>query len=274
MRGGLRLAVILAALGVPALLPAWAKEALIPGPKPTIIEPGRKPFTFSHPPMIRTAFGNDEPFLKGEINYGYTGRVVTPIQRGSDIVAPAGSPAYGVPMQGFERAGMSGKTEIFPRELVWCAVTRKTNSPKTGAVCLFNEGLGFGGYDSLMTLGVNFLDRDPYGGGEIVAAPFDLGAPVRVRYYVQNLGKIARIKGQIWIGDQMANQWGYIFGSVMRGSQPEERLFSVGGGVIGITPAPGNGGHYTARIVTPLSANGPVPLEEVRNDSKASKKQP
>ena len=138
-----------------------------------------------------------------------------------------------------------------------------------GAVCLFNEGLGFGGYDSLMTLGVNFLDRDLYGGGEIMSAPFDLGAPVRVRYYVQSLGKIVRIKGQISVGDQMANQWGYIFGSIVRGSQPEERLFSVGGGVIGITPDPKNGDRYTARIVTPLTPNGRVPLTEMRNDSHA-----
>jgi hypothetical protein len=257
-------------LGLAAFVPAAAKLVLTPGPKPTTIEPGREPFTFAHPPTLRTAFSRDEPFLEGEIAYGYTGRVVTPIQRGSDIVAPAGSPAYGVPMQGFERAGMTGKTELFPRELVWCAATRKAGSPKIGAVCLFNEGLGFGGYDSLMTQGVSFLDRDPYGGGEIVPAPFDLGAPVRVRYYVQNLGKIARLKGQIWVGDQMANQWGYVFGDIGRGSQLEERLFSVGGGVIALAPDPAGGGRYSLRVVSPLTANGRVPLEEVRNDSRVT----
>ena len=266
--------VILAMLGAVMSVPAWAKVVLTPGPKPTTIEPGRKPFTFAHPPTIRTAFNRDEPFLEGEIAYGYPGRVVTPIQRGSDIVAPAGSPAYGVPMEGFERSRMSGKTEIFPRELVWCAATRKSGSPKVGAICLFNEGLGFGGYDSLMTQGVSFLDRDPYGGGEIVPAPFDLGAPVRVRYYVQNLGKVARIKGQIWVGDQKANEWGYIFGSILRGSQPDERLFSVGGGVIGITPDPAGGGRYTLRIVSPLTPDGGAPLAEVRNDARAAKTQP
>ena len=274
MRNTLRVPALLAILGAATLLPAWAKVVLTPGPKPTAIEPGRAPFTFAHPPTIRPAFGHDEPFLEGEIAYGYTGRVVTPIQRGSDVVAPAGSAAYGVPMQGFERSGMSGKTEIFPRELVWCAVTRKAGSPKMGSVCLFNEGLGFGGYDSLMTMGVNFLDRDPYGGGEIVAAPFDLGAPVRVRYYVQGLGKIARIKAQIWVGDQMANQWGYIFGTILRKGQPEERLFSVGGGVIGLTADPKAGGRYTARIVTPLRPDGPVSLSEVRNDSHANDAKP
>ncbi|WP_375380136.1 hypothetical protein [uncultured Sphingomonas sp.] len=255
------------------MAPVWAKVVLTPGAKPTAIEPGREPFTFAHPPTIRTTFGRDQPFLDGEIAYGYTGRVVTPIQRGSDIVAPAGSPAYGVPMQGSESNRMSGKVEIFPRELVWCAVTHKAGSAKLGSVCLFNEGLGFGGYDSLLTTGVNFLDRDPYGGGEIVPAPFDLGAPVHVRYYVQNLGKIARIKGQVWIGDQVVNQWGYIFGDIGRGSQPAERLFSVGGGVIGITPDPADHGHYTLRIISPLTPDGRVHLGEKRNDSRVKEMQ-
>lgn len=286
MRRSLMVAVLATAVGAVTLLPAWAKVALVPGPKPTAIEAGRDPFTFARPPVIRTAFGRDEPFLEGEIAYGYTGRVASPIQRGSDVVAPAGSPAYGVPMRVRDRdslaqvaddpqfGGSKWASEAGPPQLVWCAVTRKAGSARAGTVCLFNEGLGFGGNDALMTTANYLLDRDQYGGGEIRPAPFDLGAPVRVRYYVQNLGKIARIKGQIWIGDQMANQWGYVFGSIVRGGQPEERLFSVGGGVIGITPDPGGGGRYTVRIVTPLRPNGPVPLVEVRNDSKAAATRP
>jgi hypothetical protein len=256
--------------GTATILPALGKVVLTPGPKPTQIVPDREPFTFANPPTIRTSFSRDEPFLDGEIAYGYTGRVVTPIQRGGDIVAPVGSAAYGVPMQGFERNNMSGKTEIFPQELVWCAVIRKPGSANVGGVCLLNEGLGGGGNDSLMTLDVGYLDRDPYGGGEIVPAPFDLGAPVRVRYCVQNLGKIARIKAQIWVGDQVANQWGYIFGDIGRGDQPDERLFSVGGGVLGITPSTEGKGHYRLRIVSPLKASGRVALAEVRNDSRVT----
>lgn len=253
--------------------PVSARTVLSPGPKPTQIEPGRLPFTFARPPKMRASFARDEPFLEGEIAYGYSGRVVTPVQRGSEIVAAAGSPAFGVPMQGLERNYMSGKTEVFPRELVWCVATRKDGGAKIGTVCLFNEGLGFGGNDSLMNAAVSFLDRDPYGGGEIVSAPFDLGAPVQVRYYVQNLGKIARIKGQIWVGDRMANQWGYMFGDIGRGSQPTERFLSVGGGVIGISPDPSSKDHYRLRIVEPLKTDGGVPLEEIRNDSRVTGRQ-
>ena len=167
-------------------------------------------------------------------------------------------------------------------ELVWCAITqneRNTNihnekNSKLASVCLFNNGLGFGGYDSLMTTAAVILDNDPYGGGEIVPAPLDLGAPIRVRYYVQNLGKIARVKGQIWVGDKIANEWGYIFGNILRGSQPAERLFSVGGAVLGISPDPAAKDHYVLRIVEPLKADGGAPLIEVRNDAGAEQKQP
>lgn len=202
-----------------AATPVLAKTILTSGPKPTVIDPGRRPFAFEQPPTIKTDVGRDEPFLEGEIAYGYSGRVITPIQRGSDIVATAGSPAYGVPMRVRDRdnlaqmtdqpqfGGKSWATEAGPPELVWCAVTHKPGTAKVGTVCLFNEGLSFGGNDSLMTTANYLLDRDQYGGGEIAPAPFELGAPVRVRYYVQNLGKIARIKGQIWVGDQMVNQW-------------------------------------------------------------------
>lgn len=261
MKRGLVGFVLMASVGVAALGPVSAKAVLTPGPKPTTIEPGRMPFTFAQPPTIRTAFGRDEPFLEGEIAYGYSGRVVTPIVRGSDVVAPAGSPAYGVPMR---------MRNAVADELVWCAATRKVNSPKIGAVCLFNEGLGFGGYDSLMTTAAFILDTDPYGGGEIVPGRFNLGAPVHVRCYVQNLGKIARVKGQIWIGDAMANQWGYIFGDIARGSQPAERLFAVGGGIVGITPDPAVKDHYLLRIVAPLKPQGGTPLSEVRNDSRVT----
>jgi hypothetical protein len=244
-------------------VPASAKVVLRPGPKPTKIEPGRLPFTFSRAPTIRASFGRDEPFLEGEISYGYGGRVVTPIVRGSDAVAPVGSPAYGVPVR---------TSNATTDELVWCAVTRKNGAEKIGAVCLFNEGLSFGGNDSLMTTSGYISDNGPYGGGEIVSAPFDLGAPVRVRYYVQNLGKIARVKAQIWVGDVMANQWGYIFGDIARGSQPAERLFSVGGGVIGISSDPAAKGHYVLRVVAPLKPDGGAPLVEMRNDSRIMEK--
>ena len=268
LRQKLYFQVALAVLAIVAPGTSTAKTVLTPGPKPTAIEPGRAPFTFSRPPTIKSSFERSEPFLEGEIAYGYSGKVFTPIIRGSDIVAPAGSPAYGVPMQGSERNTMSGKTEIFPLELVWCAVTRKAASPKAVAVCLFNEGLGFGGNDSLMTSGVNFLDRDPYGGGEIAPAPFDLGAPVRIQYFVQNLGKIARIKARILVGDSVANEWGYIFGDIGRGKQPDERLFAVGGGVIEISRDPTAKNSYVLKIVQPLKPDGGVPLTEVRNDTR------
>lgn len=269
-----------------AATPVLAKTILTSGPKPTVIDPGRRPFAFEQPPTIKTDVGRDEPFLEGEIAYGYSGRVITPIQRGSDIVATAGSPAYGVPMRVRDRdnlaqmtdqpqfGGKSWATEAGPPELVWCAVTHKPGTAKVGTVCLFNEGLSFGGNDSLMTTANYLLDRDQYGGGEIAPAPFELGAPVRVRYYVQNLGKIARIKGQIWVGDQMVNQWGYIFGDIGRGSQPDERLFSIGGGVVGIKPDPASKGRFTLRIASPLMPGGSARLVEVRNDSRMTARQP
>jgi hypothetical protein len=270
MRYKLVAPALLILFGAATMLPAWAKTVLTPGPKPTQIEPGREPFTFATPPTILTSFSCDEPFLEGEIAYGYTGRVVTPVQSGSDIVAPAGSAAYGVPMQVFERNNMSGKIEVFPRELVWCAVTRDSGSIKVRGICLFNEGLGGGGHDSLMTSNAGYIDRDPYGGGEIASAPFDLGAPVHVRYFVQNLGKIARIKAQILLGNNVANEWGFIFGDIGRGAQPDERLFSIGGGEVGIRPSPEGKGHYKLRIVLPLKATGSAGLGEVRNDSRAT----
>ena len=142
-----------------------------------------------------------------------------------------------------------------------------------GAVCLSDEGLGFAGYDSLMATNVQIIDEDPHGGGEIVPAQFELGAPIRVRYYIQNLGKIARIKAQIWVGETMANQWGYIFGDVARSSQPTERQFSVGGGVLGISPDLAAKDHYILRIISPLNSQGGVPLEEARNDARAIQRQ-
>ncbi|WP_375397776.1 hypothetical protein [uncultured Sphingomonas sp.] len=258
-----------------------AKNVLTPGPKPTTVDPGRVPFAFATPPVIRPTFARDEPFLEGDLAYGYTGRVVTPIQRGGDVVAPAGSPAYGVPMRVRDRdntaqtpdqpifRGEKWASEAGPAELVWCAATRKPGSPRVGTVCLFDEGLTFGGNDALMTTASYILDRDRYGGGEIGPGTFDLGAPVRVRYFVQSLGKIARIKAQIWVGDVMANQWGYVFGDIGRGSQPAERLFAVGGGVIGISADPVAKDRYTLRIIEPLTPGGGAPLTEKRNDSRA-----
>ena len=256
MRTHRRIAVLAALLlVVPAAL--VAKTAMIPGAKPTAIVAGRLPFTFRQPPTLRTRFDRSEPFLEGEVAYGYGGRTTTPVLRSGDEVAPAGSAAYGVPMR--RRDGSA-------EELVWCVATRRAAKPTVGAVCLFDHGLGFGGYDALMTTAAYVLDNDPYGGGAITEGPFDLGAPVRVRYYIQNVGKIARIKAQIWVGDTMANQWGYQFGDIGRGAQPAERLFGVGGGVIGIAPDPAAKDHYLLRIVTPLTAGGAVPLGEVRND--------
>lgn len=263
------------------IAPASAKTVLVPGAKPTTIVAGRAPFTFAEPPTVRTAFRRDEPFLEGTLRYGYTGRVVTPIQRGGDIVAPAGSPAFGVPMRMRDRDNTAQTpdqpifrdkhwaSEAGPPELVWCAATRKPGASRVGTVCLFNEGLTFGGNDALMGTAVYILDRDPYGGGAIEPAPFDLGGLVRVRYYVQNLGKIARIKGQILVGDQIVNQWAYQFGDIGRGAQPAERLFAVGGGVIGVSPDPAAKDHYLLRVVEPLRPEGAAPLLEVRNDARA-----
>ncbi|WP_375391451.1 hypothetical protein [uncultured Sphingomonas sp.] len=266
--------------------PALARTVLVPGAKPTTMVAGREPFTFAEPPTVRTAFARDEPFLEGTLRYAYTGRVVTPIQRGGDTVAPAGSPAFGVPMRVRDRDNTAQTpdqpifrdrhwaSEAGPPELVWCAATRKSGAAKIGTVCLFNEGLTFGGNDALMGTALYILDRDPYGGGEIEPGPFDLGAPIRVRYYVQNLGKIARIKGQIWVGGAIANQWGYVFGDIGRGAQPGERLFSVGGGVIGISVDPARKDGYVLRIVTPLKPDGGAPLTEVRNDARAERQRP
>ncbi len=260
--------------------PVVAKTVLTPGPRPTEIVPGREPFTFRGAPTLRSSFGKDEPFLAGELVHGYPGRVVTPIQRGGDIVAPAGSPAYGVPMRMRDRDntaqtpdqpiwhGRKWADEAGPVELVWCATTRKEGKPRIGAVCLFDEGVGFGGYDSLMTTAAYMLDRDPHGGGEIAPGAFDLGGPLRVRYYVQDLGKIAHVKAQILLGDTVVNQWGYQFGDVGRGSQPAERLFGVGGGVIAISPDPAAKGRYLLRVIEPLRPGGAAPLTEVRNDSR------
>lgn len=144
-----------------ASAPVLSKTALTPGQKPGTIVPGRRPFFFASSLTIRTSFGR-EPFLDSEIAYGYTGRVTAPIQRASDIVAPAGSLAYGGPMQVRDASRLSpfatpdlvvsAEAKHFGApELIWCAATRKNGLSKIGSVCLFNEGLTFGGYDSLMT---------------------------------------------------------------------------------------------------------------------------
>ena len=269
----------LALLGI--VSPVLAKTALTPGAKPTAIVPGREPFAFAQLPTLHTDVERDEPFLEGELAYGYPGRVVTPIQRGGDIVAPAGSPAFGVPMRVRDRdntaqtpdqpifRGEKWSEEAGPQELVWCAATRKSGTVKIGTVCLFNEGLTFGGNDALIGTAHYILDRDPYGGGEIGPGAFDLGASIRVRYYIQGIGKIARIKGQIWVGDAMVNQWAYVFGDILRGGQPAERLFEVGGGVIGISTDPKAKDRYRVRVVEPLKPGGAAPLREVRNDARA-----
>lgn len=278
----LRSAVLCVIACCAMMSPLPARTVLVPGPKPGAIEPGRVPFAFAQPPTVRTSFARDEPFLEGELSYGYTGRLVTPLQRGSDIIAPAGSPAYGVPMRvrdrdslaqmpdGYHFDARKWEQEAGPPELAWCVVTRKEGSGKVGSVCLFDEGLGDGGYGNLMTTATYVGDRDPYGGGEVAPAPFDLGGPLKVRYFVQNLGKIARVKGQIWLGDTLVNQWGYQFGDIGRGSQPTERLFSVAGGVVGISPDPQAKDRYVLRVVEPLQPGGSAPLVEKRNDSRVT----
>jgi hypothetical protein len=266
--------------------PVAARPPLIPGPKPTEIVAGREPFTFAHPPTIRTSFAREDYFLEGEIAYGYPGKLATPLVRGSDVIAPAGSAAYGVPMgrakdarsiflpqQSFTvYASPVIDKNVGSPELIWCVVSPHPKGDKMDGACLFNPGLSLGNYDSMMSTAAVILDTDPYGGGEVVAAPFDVGGPARVRYRVQNLGKITQVLGQVLIGDRVVNQWGYRFGDIGRGEQPPERLFGVGGGVIGIRPDPGAKDHYVLRIVEPLKPDGGTPLTEIRNDSRGTGK--
>ena len=77
---------------------AEARDIPVPGSKPTTIVPDTLPFAFAGDPTIRQRVGRDEPFVEGDIAYGYQGHLVTPLLRGKDVVAPAGAPAYGVPM--------------------------------------------------------------------------------------------------------------------------------------------------------------------------------
>nr|WP_043060654.1 hypothetical protein [Sphingomonas melonis] len=239
---------------------AEARDIPVPGSKPTTIVPDTLPFAFAGDPTIRQRVGRDEPFVEGDIAYGYQGHLVTPLLRGKDVVAPAGAPAYGVPMM----------TPSGQLHLVWCAVTRKPDKPRRDAVCMFDPGLGSSANDSLMMTSAFVFDHDLHGGGEIAPGDFDLGGTAHVRYFIHNLGKIARVKARITIGDVVVNQWGYVFGDILRGSQPGERLFSVGGGTIGVMPDPAAKDRYVVRIVTSPKAGGAVPLAEVRNDAHAT----
>jgi hypothetical protein len=224
--------------------------------RPMAIDPSVVPIAFSELPTIRANVGHDEPFLEGNLAYGYGGRLSSDLRQGKQITVPAGSPAYAVPMLSSE-----GKNE-----LVWCAFPIPVK-PRASNVCLTQSTLAGENNDSLMITGLIVPKYgSSFAGGGIVPAKFQLGGPIRVAYYVQNLGKITRIKAIIRVGDVVFNQWVNQWGTIVRPKSADEKLIAVAGGALGISPDPSTKGRYTVRVVAPLSAGASAVLAEIRND--------
>jgi hypothetical protein len=224
--------------------------------RPTTIDPLVVPISFSEPPIVRATVGRDEPFLEGTLAYGYGGRVSSDLRQGKQIVVPAGSPAYAVPMLSSEGGN----------QLVWCAFPIPVK-PRAFNVCQINSTLAQQDKDSLMVTGF-YVSKYGVGfsGGGIVPDKFQLGAPIRVTYYVQDIGKITHLKAVIRVGDVVFNKWIIQWGTIVRPKSADEKLIAVAGGVLGITPDTSAKGRFTVRIVAPLSAGASALLTEIRND--------
>lgn len=222
----------------------------------TTIDPSVVPIAFTEMPIVRPTVGRNEPFLEGNLAYGYGGRLSSDLRAGKQIIVPVGSPAYAVPM-----LSNTGRNE-----LVWCAFPTpiKRRAPN---VCLTHSTLAGESNDSLMITG---LYVPKYGsrftGGSIVPARFDLGAPIRVAYYIQNLGKITRIKAIIKVGDVEFNQWVIQWGDIARPKSTDGKLIAVAGGVLGISPDPKAKTQYIVKIIAPLAIGESAILAEIRND--------
>jgi hypothetical protein len=245
-------AVFAALVGI-CLVPLQA-QSIATAERPTVINPFVVPIAFSEQPVVRATVGHDEPFLEGELAYGYGGRLSSDLRSGKHIIVPAGSPAYAVPMLSSEGG----------YELVWCAFPTPVK-PRASNVCLTHSTLAGESNDSLMITGLYVPQYgSSFAGGEIVPEKFSLGAPIRVAYYVQNLGKITRLKAIIKVGDTVFNQWVVQWGDIARPKSAPEKLIGVAGGILGITPDPLAKGRYTVRIVAPLSVGASALLEEIR----------
>jgi len=244
--------LILASL---ALSPARAQE---PVPvRPTAIDRSVMPVAFADAPIVRERFARDEPFVEGRLTYGYGGLVTTDVRVGKRVVVPAGSPAYGIPM--ISRVGAP--------QLVWCTFPTPPNA-NLEVVCLTGSVITRSGNNSLLTAALITPNIAPtFTGGAIESAPFTMGAPIRVAYRVQNLGRISRIFGEAWVGDVKVNEWAQNFGTITHAIDGDERLFAIGGGIIGIRPDPEAKDHYITRIVVPLRAGGNAILSESRPGS-------
>ena len=224
--------------------------------RPTAIDQSVVPIAFSEPPIVRAAVGRDEPFLEGILTYGYGGRLSSDLRSGKQIIVPTGSPAYAIPLLSSEGGN----------ELVWCAFPTPVK-PRASNVCLAHSTLAGQSNDSLLITGL-YVPKYGIGfsGGGIVPDKFDLGAPIKVAYYVQNLGKISRIKAVIRVGDTVFNQWFIQWGDIARPKSADEKLVAVAGGVLGITPDPLAKGRYIVRIIGSLHAGASAVLAEIRND--------
>jgi hypothetical protein len=224
--------------------------------RPMAIDPSVVPIAFSEPPIVRANVGHEEPFLEGNLAYGYGGRLSSDLRQGKQIIVPAGSPAYAVPMLSSE-----GKNE-----LVWCAFPTPVK-PRASSVCITQSTLAAASNDSLMITGL-YVPKygSSFAGGSIVPDKFQLGGPIRVAYYVQNLGKITHIKVVVRVGDTVFNQWINQWGTIVRPKSADEKLIAVAGGVLGIAPDSSTKGRYIVRVVAPLSAGASAVLAEIRND--------
>jgi len=212
------------------------------------------PVAFADAPVVRERFARDEPFVEGYLTYGYGGRVTTDVRVGKRVVVPAGSPAYGIPM--ISRVGEP--------QLVWCAFPTPPK-PNLEVVCLTGSVITRSGNNSLLTGALITPNIAPtFSGGAIEPGPFTMGAPIRVAYRVQNLGRISRIVGEAWVGDVKVNEWAQNFGTITHPTEGDERLFAIGGGIVGIRPDPDAKDHYILRIAAPLRAGGNAILSESR----------
>jgi hypothetical protein len=243
-------------LALTGINPASAQKAALIVPRPTLIDPDVVAIAFAEQPHLSEVVGRDQPFLEGILTYGYGGKLTTDLRQGKSVVVPAGSPAYAIPLR--SSAGVA--------ELVWCAFPTPVK-PGAVNVCITNSTLGGESNDSLMVTGlINQAFTNPFSGGVIALEKFSLGAPIRVAYYVQNLGKITRLKAEIFVGDIRFNKWIEQWGDIARPKSADEKLISVAGGVIGIKPDPTAKGRFMVRAVSPLQAGGSAILQEIRND--------
>jgi hypothetical protein len=146
---------------------------------------GDKPFMyFSAAPDITTPVSKNQPLLRGQVVYGLTGRLSSPLQRAGwtgTRTWPAGTPAFGVVMTA------SGRPRTFAPDVVWC-LPGKDDKGRWETFCVAPRERGAVLISTIEPFAVTSFEvrqSDPYVLSPVVErTPVDFGGPLllTVRY--------------------------------------------------------------------------------------------